>query len=240
VQCRFSSCAALGFGCERTDFGRKSLADIGMMFPMPAPGQAAGSGSAVDITFPARSRSILKNKAGTNRKIFFRFQAGISFVFEKYAFQAGLLFPSAPKSWFQSGLSFVYRSSYPSNAVAAAAAADLPAMAPQMPPVSFDRRDRADALPTGSTESNAAGALTAGEQALVEQIRQHGGKAEVICIVRPHGAPQDSSEVYVLQGSSRAFVDQLSQTHGGRGLPAPMPAGEAPRAAAIPPAAPLR
>jgi hypothetical protein len=62
----------------------------------------------------------------------------------------------------------------------------------------------------------------------------------VICIVRPHGAPQDSSEVYVLQGSSRAFVDQLSQTHGGRGLPAPMPAGEAPRAAAIPPVAPLR
>ena len=148
--------------------------------------------------------------------------------------------PSIHEQLDESGLSFVYRSSYPSNAVAAAAAADLPAMAPQMPPVSFDRRDRADALPTGSTESNAAGALTAGEQALVEQIRQHGGKAEVICIVRPHGAPQDSSEVYVLQGSSRAFVDQLSQTHGGRGLPAPMPAGEAPRAAAIPPAAPLR
>ncbi|MCY3015292.1 MAG: trypsin-like peptidase domain-containing protein [Planctomycetota bacterium] len=148
--------------------------------------------------------------------------------------------PSIHEQLDESGLSFVYRSSYPSNAVAAAAAADLPAMAPQMPPVSFDRRDRADALPTGSTESNAAGVLTAGEQALVEQIRQHGGKAEVICIVRPHGAPQDSSEVYVLQGSSRAFVDQLSQTHGGRGLPAPMPAGEAPRAAAIPPAAPLR
>ena len=148
--------------------------------------------------------------------------------------------PSIHEQLDESGLSFVYRSSYPSNAVAAAAAADLPAMPPQMPAVSFDRRDRADALPTGSTESNAAGALTAGEQALVEQIRQHGGKAEVICIVRPHGAPQDSSEVYVLQGSSRAFVDQLSQTHGGRGLPAPMPAGEAPRAAAIPPAAPLR
>ena len=110
-----------------------------------------------------------------------------------------------------------------------------------MPAVSFDRRDRADALPTGSTESNAAGALTAGEQALVEQIRQHGGKAEVICIVRPHGAPQESSEVYVLQGSSRGFVDQLSQAHGGRALPAPMPAGEAPRASAIPAvAAPLR
>ena len=149
--------------------------------------------------------------------------------------------PSIHEQLDESGLSFVYRSSYPSNAVAAAAAADLPAMPPQMPAVSFDRRDRADALPTGSTESNATGALTAGEQALVEQIRQHGGKAEVICIVRPHGAPQESSEVYVLQGSSRGFVDQLSQAHGGRALPAPMPAGEAPRAAAIPSvAAPLR
>lgn len=149
--------------------------------------------------------------------------------------------PSIHEQLDESGLSFVYRSSYPSNAVAAAAAADLPAMPPQMPAVSFDRRDRADALPTGSTESNAAGALTAGEQALVEQIRQHGGKAEVICIVRPHGAPQESSEVYVLQGSSRGFVDQLSQAHGGRALPAPMPAGEAPRASAIPSAAaPLR
>ena len=149
--------------------------------------------------------------------------------------------PSIHEQLDESGLSFVYRSSYPSNAVAAAAAADLPAMPPQMPAVSFDRRDRADALPTGSTESNATGALTAGEQALVEQIRQHGGKAEVICIVRPHGAPQESSEVYVLQGSSRGFVDQLSQAHGGRALPAPMPAGEAPRASAIPAAAaPLR
>ena len=149
--------------------------------------------------------------------------------------------PSIHEQLDESGLSFVYRSAYPSNAVAAAAAADLPAMPPQMPAVSFDRRDRADALPTGSTESNATGALTAGEQALVEQIRQHGGKAEVICIVRPHGAPQESSEVYVLQGSSRGFVDQLSQAHGGRALPAPMPAGEAPRASAIPAvAAPLR
>jgi S1-C subfamily serine protease len=142
--------------------------------------------------------------------------------------------PSIHEQLDESGLSFVYRSSYPSNAVAAVAAADLPAMPAQMPSVSFDRRDRADALPTGSTESSAAGALSAGEQALVEQIRQHGGKAEVICIVRPHGAPQDSSEVYVLQGSSRAFVDKLSQTHGGRALPAPLPAGEAARAAAVP------
>jgi len=146
--------------------------------------------------------------------------------------------PSIHEQLDESGLSFVYRSAYPSNTVAAVAAADLPAMPARMPAVSFDRRDRADALPTGSTESTAAGALTAGEQALVEQIRQHGGKAEVICIVRPHGAPQESSEVYVLQGSSRAFVDQLSQAHAGRSLPAPLPAGEAARTAAVPPLSP--
>ena len=145
--------------------------------------------------------------------------------------------PSIHEQLDESGLSFAYRSSYPSNAVAAAVAADLPAMPAAMPAVSFDRRDRADALPTGSTESadrNAGGALSAGEQALVEQIRQHAGKAEVICIVRPHGAPQDASEVYVLQGSSRGFVDRLSQTHGGRPLPAPLPAGSAPDVASVP------
>jgi thiol-disulfide isomerase/thioredoxin len=145
--------------------------------------------------------------------------------------------PSIHEQLDESGLSFVYRSSYPSNAVAAAVAADLPAMPAAMPAVSFDRRDRADALPTGSTESadrNAGGALSAGEQALVEQIRQHAGKAEVICIVRPHGAPQDASEVYVLRGSSRGFVDRLSQTHGGRPLPAPLPAGSAPDVASVP------
>ena len=142
--------------------------------------------------------------------------------------------PSIHEQLDESGLSFVYRSSYPSNAVAAAVAADLPAMPAAMPAVSFDRRDRADALPTGSTESNAAGGLTAGEQALVEQIRQHGGKAEVICIVRPHGAPQDASEVYVLQGSSRGFVDQLSQAHGGRPIPTPLPGGGVPGVATVP------
>jgi len=145
--------------------------------------------------------------------------------------------PSIHEQLDESGLSFVYRSSYPSNAVVAAVAADLPAMPAAMPAVSFDRRDRADALPTGSTESadpNAGGTLSAGEQALVEQIRQHAGKAEVICIVRPHGAPQDASEVYVLQGSSRGFVDRLSQTHGGRALPAPLPAGSVPGVASVP------
>ncbi len=114
------------------------------------------------------------------------------------------------------GLAFVYRSAYPSGAVADAVAAAVPAMPAEMPAVSFDRRDRAGAVPTASTELAGDGTLSAGELALIDQVKQHGGKAEVICIVRPHGAPQDSSEVYVLQGSTRGFVDQLSQAHSGR------------------------
>ncbi len=127
--------------------------------------------------------------------------------------------PSIHDQLDESGLAFVYRNAYPSNAVASTLGTDVPTMPAEMPAVSFDRRDRADALPTTSTESTAAAALTAGEQTLLDQVRQHGGKAEVICIVRPHGAPQDASEVYVLQGSSRGFVDQISKAHGGRPAP---------------------
>jgi hypothetical protein len=46
-------------------------------------------------------------------------------------------------------------------------------------------------------------------------VRKHEGRAEVICIVRPHDAPQNASEVFVLQGASRDFADHLSKTHAG-------------------------
>lgn len=55
--------------------------------------------------------------------------------------------------------------------------------------------------------------LCSGEQALLDHVRQHEGKAEVICIVRPHGAPQAASEVFVLQNASRGVVEHLSRTH---------------------------
>ena len=142
--------------------------------------------------------------------------------------------PAIHEQLDDAGLSFVYRSAYPSNAVAAAAAADLPSMPARMPALVSDRRDRSDALPTTSNGESVAATdtLTDGERELLDQVRRHGGRAEVICIVRPHGAPQDSSEVYVLQGSSRGFVDRLAQLHGGR----PVPAAAAP-AADRPPAA---
>jgi thioredoxin-like negative regulator of GroEL len=178
--------------------------------------------------------------------------------------------PAIHEQLDEAGLAFVYRSVYPSGAVADTNAAGVPSMPTEMPPVSFDRRDREDALPTASNGPNpvaaptpapvpppaglatlpalpapvppaglsplaglsppaspgpaipnrsaspaAAAPLSAGEQALIEHVRQHEGKAEVICIVRPHDAPQNASEVFVLQGASRDFVDHLSRTHAG-------------------------
>lgn len=138
--------------------------------------------------------------------------------------------PAIHEQLDEAGLAFVYRAAYPSNAVAVAAAADPPSMPARMPALLSDRRDRSDALPTAShgEGTEVAESLTDGERELLDQVRRHGGRAEVICIVRPHGAPQDSSEVYVLQGSSRGFVDRLSQLHGGRPAPAPLPASAAP------------
>ena len=82
-------------------------------------------------------------------------------------------------------------------------------------------------VPTASTGSDrdpaASVPLSAGEQALLQHVRQHDGKAEVICIVRPHGAPQAASEVFVLQNASPEFVEELSRAHRGA---APAPADE--------------
>lgn len=132
-------------------------------------------------------------------------------------------------------LAFVYRNVYPSGGADSLAAvggsAHVPAMPPDMPPVSFDRRDRGDALPTTSNASTAeamaseaagsrtprssaaAGSLSPGERALVDHVRQHEGKAEVICIVRPHGATNASSEVFVLDAAGKDFVEHLARAH---------------------------
>ncbi|MFM7108647.1 MAG: trypsin-like peptidase domain-containing protein [Planctomycetaceae bacterium] len=157
--------------------------------------------------------------------------------------------PAIHEQLEEAGLAFVYRAVYPSgglDAVADAAGSTppLPALPAEMPEVSFDRRNRSDVLPTASTAPAGAAAaapvaapsaapaadLTAGERALVDHVSSHGGRAEVICIVRPHDAVGDASEVFVLKESSRAFVDRLADAHGGgatvsdRRPPAPSPA----------------
>ena len=147
--------------------------------------------------------------------------------------------PTIHEQLDEAGLAFVYRSAYPSGAVADGAAAALPIMPEEMPAVSFDRRDRSGALPTaftGTSPSEAAepaaphaSALSPGEKALLDHVRQHDGKAEVICIVRPHGTAQSQSEVFVLQGPGAAAT-------------AVPPPGQlvAPVMATQPPANPLR
>jgi len=133
-------------------------------------------------------------------------------------------------------------------------------MPAEMPPVSFDRRDRADSLPTAATiptaaamapaavpEQAAAGPrnqpaparsaaepLSPGEQALVDHVWRNDDDAEVICIVRPRGGQPVPSEVFVLQGTGRELAEQLSRAR--------TAAGPARRAdtAALPPANPVR
>jgi hypothetical protein len=82
--------------------------------------------------------------------------------------------------------------------------------------------------------------LSDGEKALLDHVRQHEGKAEVICIVLPHGAAQAASEVFVLEGSSRDFVEHLSKAHAGHPAHAHQPASPRADLASLPPADPLR
>mgnify|MGYP006274780899 CR=1 FL=1 len=177
--------------------------------------------------------------------------------------------PSIHDQLDEAGLAFVYRNVYPSGGLdVAAAGPHLPNMPAEMPAVSFDRRDRADAVPTASTgafpdavaptAATAAGvdaalmpaesrpasspaALSAGEAALIDHVRQHGGKAEVICIVRPHGAADASSEVFVLKGARPDFVDHLSRAHHGHaGQAAHQPPQSRSDVAALPAPNPIR
>ncbi len=154
--------------------------------------------------------------------------------------------PAIHEQLDEAGLSFVYRSVYPSGGLPVGAtdpAGVVPAMPDEMPQVAFDRRDRAGAVPTASTGADheapartatatAGLPLSSGEQALLDHVRQHEGNAEVICIVRPHGAPQAASEVFVLQNASQGFVEHLSRTHLGDASQ-PVPGMAAAPAAAV-------
>jgi len=98
------------------------------------------------------------------------------------------------------------------------------------------------AAPAGrQTAAAPAAALSPGEAALIDHVRQHGGKAEVICIVRPHGAADASSEVFVLKGARPDFVDHLSRAHHGHAADAAhQPPQSRSDVAVLPPANPVR
>ncbi len=155
--------------------------------------------------------------------------------------------PSIHEHLDEAGLAFVYRHVYPGTKNELAGNTDnsaVPHMPDAMPDFSFDRRNRADAVPTASSgprssddvdhpmnsdqqeiqlvappipgaieNSEHSQSLTAGEQALLDHVRQHEGDAEVICIVRPRGASQSDSEVFMLQNASSNFVKRLSDAH---------------------------
>jgi thiol-disulfide isomerase/thioredoxin len=155
--------------------------------------------------------------------------------------------PSIHEHLDEAGLAFVYRHVYPGTKTELARNTDnsaVPHMPDAMPDFSFDRRNRADAVPTASSgprssddvdrpinsnqqeiqlvappvpgameNSEHSQSLTPGEQALLDHVRQHEGDAEVICIVRPRGASQSDSEVFMLQNASSNFVKRLSDAH---------------------------
>ena len=175
--------------------------------------------------------------------------------------------PTIHEQLDEAGLAFVYRSVYPSGGADVAAVVPggpaLPSMPAEMPAVSFDRRDLADALPTASTALNgqatpgpapssapSAGppaapaggqkSLSPGEQALVDHVWKHDDQAEVICIVRPRGAPQSASEVFVLQGTGRDFVEQFSKANGGHPAPHHAPPKTRSDVAVLPATGPVR
>ena len=155
--------------------------------------------------------------------------------------------PSIHEHLDEAGLAFVYRHVYPGTENELAGNADkstVPHLPDAMPAFSFDRRDRADAVPTASSgprlsaegvdplrvnqnerqssnpplaqaieDGEQMKSLSAGEQTLLDHVREHGGDAEVICIVRPRGASQEDSEVFMLQNASPRFVERLSEAH---------------------------
>ena len=155
--------------------------------------------------------------------------------------------PSIHEHLDEAGLAFVYRHVYPGTENELAGNVDkttVPHLPDAMPAFSFDRRDRADAVPTASSgprlsaegvdplrvnqnerqssnpplpqaieDGEQMHGLSAGEQALLDHVREHGGDAEVICIVRPRGASQADSEVFMLQNASPRFVERLSEVH---------------------------
>ena len=172
--------------------------------------------------------------------------------------------PAIHEQLEEAGRAVVYRNVYPRGGLDSLASvggsAHVPAMPAEMPTVSFDRRDRGNAVPTtangtaselaasepppsrmASPDSRGPAPLSAGEQALLEHVRQHEGKAEGICIVRPHGGVGKASEVFVLDAAGGDFVEHLARVHHGAAAAVMLPPDRGPSdLARLPEGGPLR
>jgi hypothetical protein len=60
---------------------------------------------------------------------------------------------------------------------------------------------------------------------LVDHVWRNDGDAEVICIVRPRAGTHSPSDVFVLQGTGREFVEHLSKSQSAPAEPS-APAGK--------------
>ncbi len=103
----------------------------------------------------------------------------------------------------------------PTPVSAGVASASLRGSAAGLSPPATAAAPAASAIGSRRTASPDGPPLTPGEQALLDHVRQHEGRAEVICIVRPHGAVDNSSEVFVLNAAGKDFVEHLSRAHHG-------------------------
>jgi len=144
--------------------------------------------------------------------------------------------PSIHEQLEESGLAFVYRNVYPSAGLddlagtGGAAAQHVPAMPATMPAVSFDRRDRADALPTASTTGLDAPrpAAAAAPRATAPQafapppsaappaaLTPPARAAAAPAALRGEAAPRGVAPAAVLTAGEAALVDHVRQ-HAGK------------------------
>ncbi|MFM8890198.1 MAG: serine protease, partial [Planctomycetia bacterium] len=180
-------------------------------------------------------------------------EAGLAFVYRSVypsggpgdvaAATAGPALPSMPAEMPQVAFDRRDRSdSLPTAAIAGAAAAVAePAVAPAAASKRALAPNAAPVAAPGAAPGAAHAGLSPAEQALVDQVWRHDGDAEVICIVRPRGGQQKPGDVFVLQGTGREFVEQLSRAQGGHAaLHHVTPPGSRRDVAALPAADPTR
>lgn len=95
---------------------------------------------------------------------------------------------------------------------------ELPAMPQAMPAPLADARPRDRSVVQASASTPRADG--AAETAVLEALRQHGGNAEVICVVRSRDQPQAPGEVIVLDRASPELLQVLTADQAAQAGPA--------------------